>query len=150
MITIKIEENNVILKDHYKLIKNTTTTTDIKGKEKKYRSYSCSFPYSFVEMYGNPEGIYFYEYFDKTYVTPKEPSNLYTFKYVKLNNRKNSKQKSSSENQDKNWAKLIRIPKAIMGEMDNSMQLVYTLHCNKKDHITHNYGLLEVNLEPLN
>lgn len=148
MLLINLNKDSITLTDSYRLIKNTTTSKNRKGEEKKYIAYSCSFPYPFVEMWGNPSGVYFYEHLGRFYVSVEEPpSYYYNWKFVKLNNRKNSRQKSSRENDNKPWAKLITVPKTVMGEMDNSLWLVYTLHCNKEDFVTGEPGLLEVSLQ---
>ena len=148
MLSIQLNKNNVTIVDKYKLIKNTTTSKNRKGETKKYISYSCSFPYPFLEMWNHPKGVYFYEHLGHYYVSVEEPpSYYYSYRYVRLNNRKNSRQKSSRENRDKPWARLLTVPKTVMGEMNNDMWLVYTLYCSRDDLITGNPGLLEVSLE---
>lgn len=146
MISIILNDEEKKLTDTYKLIVNTNKVKDKNGNNKEYQSYSCSFPYTFVEFFSKPKGIYFYERLNKYYITTKQPPNYYLFKYVSLKNRKNSKQKSSKENENKQWAKLVNIPKTVMGEMNNSMKLVYELHLDKNDFVTGKLGLLEVSL----
>lgn len=146
MYQILLSEDSVQLKDHYRLISSTTTTKNRKGEEKKYTSYNCSFPYPFIEMLNFPKELYFYERLDRTYITDEEPPDYYLWKMVMLQTRKNKGQKSSKENENKKWAKLIAIPKAVMGELDDFKTLHYTLHCNKRDYVTNRIGLLEVHL----
>ncbi|RAP54605.1 MAG: hypothetical protein BZ137_01340 [Methanosphaera sp. rholeuAM130] len=146
MISINLNDDDIKITDKYKLIVNTTRKKDKNGNLKEYHAYSCSFPYPFIEFFSKPDGIYFYERRDKYYITTKEPPNYYLYKYVSLNNRKNSNQNSSKENKDKKWAKLVKIPKTVMGEMNKSMELLYEFHLDKKDYVTGKQGLLEVSL----
>ena len=146
MMTIYLKSEDIQLIDNYNLIKNTTTVTNKNGEIKKYISYNCSFPYLFVELLNNPNLVYFYEHLGKTYVTNSKPSDIYPFKQVSLHCRKNSSQKSSKENKYKQWAKLVTVPKSIMGNVGKYNQLNYILHCNQKDYINGKQGLLEVYL----
>jgi len=146
MYQIILSEDSVILKDQYHLISSTTTIKNKKNEVKKYTSYNCSFPYPFLEMLGFPKEIYFYERLNLTYITDEEPPDYYLYKKVVLQTRKNQDQKSSKENENKKWAKLMAIPKAVMGELDEYRTLEYILHCNKRDYVTNRFGLLEVRL----
>lgn len=146
MMTVDLNSEDIQLIDNYNLIKNTTKIKNKTGETKKYISYNCSFPYLFIELLDNPSLVYFYEYLGKTYVTNAKPSDIYSFKKVSLHCRKNSSQKSSKENKDKPWAKLVTIPKSIMGDVGNFNKLNYILHCNQKDYINGKQGLLEVYL----
>ena len=145
-MTIDLNSEDIQLIDNYNLIKNTTTITNKNGEIKKYISYNCSFPYLFVELLNNPNLVYFYEYLGKTFVTNTKPSDIYPFKKVSLHCRKNSSQKSSKENKYKQWAKLVTVPKSIMGNVGDYNQLNYILHCTQKDYINGEQGLLEVYL----
>lgn len=146
MHSIVLSDNEVLVKDQYKLIKSTTRIKNSKGELKDYNSYSCSFPYPFYEMFNFPKEIYFYERMNRFYITNEEPPDYYIWKKINLQTRKNQDQKSSKENEDKKWAKLMAVPKQVMGELDNLMTLHYCLHCNEKDYVTRNIGLLEVSL----
>lgn len=147
MIEIQINENNVILHDAYKTIKSTTSITNRDGETKKYYNYNCSFPYPFQKMYNHPDVIYFYEKIGRVYITDEEPPDYYNYKQIKLHTRKNARQKSSKENKDKQWAKLVTIPKSIFGtEIHLYKTLHYELHCNQRDYVTQRLGLLEVYL----
>lgn len=146
MLSIKLNDTEKKLTDKYRLIVTTTKVKDKNGNKKEYQSYSCSFPYPFIEFFSKPDGVYFYERLDKYYITTEQPPNYYLSKYVTLNNRKNSNQNSSKENENKKWAKLVNIPKTVMGEMNKSMKLVYELHLDKTDYVTGKLGLLEVSL----
>lgn len=146
MYQIKLSEDSVVLKDQYRLIKSTTTIKNKKGEEKKYVSYNCSFPYPFLEMLEFPKEIYFYERQNRTYITDEEPPGYYLWKRVSLQTRKNNAQATSRENENKKWAKLVAIPRAVMGDVDDFRTLHYTLHCNKRDYVTNRIGLLEVHL----
>lgn len=146
MYQIILSEDTVILKDQYRLISSTTTVENRKGEKKKYVSYNCSFPYPFIEMLNFPKELYFYERIGRTYITDEEPPDYYLWKRVVLQTRKNKGQKHSSENANKKWAKMIAIPKSVMGDIDDYKTLHYTLHCNKRDFVTNRIGLLEVHL----
>lgn len=146
MYQIILSEDSVVLKDQYKLIRSTTTVKNRNGETKKYSSYNCSFPYPFQEMLNFPKEVYFYERLNRTYITDEEPPDYYPFKMVVLQTRKNQGQKSSKENQNKKWAKLIAIPKSVMGDVEDFKTLHYVLHCNKRDYVTNRIGLIEVNL----
>lgn len=146
MYSLNLSEDSIILKDQYRLISSTTTVKNKKNEEKKYTSYNCSFPYAFVELLNFPTEVYFYERLDRIYITDEEPPTYYPFKRVTLQTRKNQDQKHSEENKNKKWAKLIAVPKMIMGDIDNFKTLHYTLYCNKRDYVTNKMGLLEVNL----
>lgn len=146
MYKLNLNTDDKQLIDNYKLIKTRTKTTNKKGEKKEYITYSCSFPYSFIEMYNNTNEIYFYEYNNKTYITNIKPPNNYLNTKVILQCRKNSRQKSSKENQNKQWSKIMTIPKKIMGQMDNYNELNYVLHINQKDNINNKNALLEVYL----
>lgn len=146
MYQIIISEDGVTIKDHYKLISSTTTIKNKKGEEKRYTSFNCSFPYPFLEMLNFPSELFFYEQMNRTYITDEEPPSYYYWKKVVLQTRKNQAQKSSKENKNKKWAKLISVPKAIMGDVDEYRTLHYVLHCNKRDFVTNRVGLLEVYL----
>ena len=143
-IILSDEEN--LIKDAYNLISSTTKIKNKNGEEKKYTSYNCSFPYPFYEMLNFPKEIYFYEQMYKFYITNEEPPNYYNWKKISLQNRKNKSQKSSRENENKKWAKLMGIPKDVMGDLDGYKTLHYTLHCNKRDYVSNRIGLLEVHL----
>ena len=140
MYQIIITDDSVVLKDQYKIISSTTTTRN------KYGSYNCSFPYPFQEMLRFPKELYFYERLDRTYITDEEPPSYYLSKKVSLQTRKNQRQKSSSENVNKKWAKMMAIPKSVMGDVEEYKTLHYTLHCGLRDHVTNRLGLLEVSL----
>ena len=146
MYSINISENNIIIKDKYKLISSTTTIKNKKGESKKYTSYNCSFPYPFIEMFNFPSELYFYEHIDRVYITDEEPPSYYLYKKVLLQTRKNQDQKSSKENVHKKWAKMISVPKSVLGDVSLYKTLHYELHCNKRDFITNRMGLLEVYL----
>lgn len=146
MHSIDLSENKVLVKDQYKLIKSTTHIKNSKGELKDYTSYNCSFPYPFYEMLNFPKEIYFYERMNRFYITNEEPPDYYIWKKINLQNRKNKNQNSSKENENKKWAKLMAIPKLVMGELDNFMTLHYCLHCNERDYVTNRIGLLEVSL----
>lgn len=146
MYSIELSEDNVILKDQYRLISSTTTVTNSKGELKRYTSFNCSFPYPFYEMLNFPKEIYFYERMNRFYITDEEPPGNYNWKKVSLQTRKNKGQKSSKENENKKWAKMVAIPRYVMGNIDNYLTLHYILHCNKRDYITKRIGLLEVYL----
>ncbi|MBQ6218177.1 MAG: hypothetical protein IJJ47_00440 [Methanosphaera sp.] len=146
MISIKLNADEKKLTDRYKLIISRTRVKDKNGNLKEYHSFTCSFPYPFVEFFSKPDGIYFYERMDNYYITTKQPPNYYPYKYVKLKTRKNANQKSSKENENKQWAKIVSIPKDVMGKMDNTMELLYELHLDKKDYVTGKQGLLQVSL----
>ena len=146
MYQIILSEDTVQLKDQYRLISSTTTIKNKKGESKKYTSYNCSFPYPFIEMLNSPKALYFYERMNRTYITDEEPPDYYLWKKILLQTRKNKGQKSSKENENKKWAKLIAIPKVVMGELEGYKTLHYTLHCNKRDYVTNRIGLLEVHL----
>jgi len=146
MYQILLSEDSVILKDQYKLISSTTTIKNKKNEIKKYTSYNCSFPYPFLEMFGFPKEIYFYERLNRTYITDEEPPDYYLWKKVLLQTRKNQDQRSSQENVNKKWAKLMAVPKVVMGDIDGYKTLHYELHCNKRDYVTNRVGLLEVYL----
>ena len=146
MLEILLLDDEVIIKDQYKLIKSTTTIKKKEGEDKKYVSHYCSFPYSFYEMLNFPKEIYFYERQNRTYITDEEPPDYYLWKKVVLQTRKNKDQKSSKENENKKWAKMMAVPKYVMGEVDMYKTLQYTLYCNKRDYVTNRIGLLEVTL----
>ncbi len=146
MYSLTLSEDSIILHDQYRLISSTTTTQNKNGEEKKYTSYNCSFPYAFIELMDFPQELFFYERLDRTYITDEEPPSYYPFKRVTLQTRKNKGQKSSKENINKKWAKLIAVPKSIMGDISNYKTLHYTLYCNKRDYVTNKIGLLEVSL----
>lgn len=143
---ININNSDIQLIDDYNLIKNTTKITNSVGETKRYVAYNCSFPYIFIEMFNHPKHIFYYEKNNNFYITNKEPSKYYNFKKITLHSRKNSKQKTSKENDDKKWAKLITVPKTLMGNVGNYKKLNYVLHCNKKDYVNGRYGLLQVYL----
>lgn len=146
MYQIILSEDNVVLKDQYKLISSTTTVKNKYGESKKYTSYNCSFPYPFYEMLNFPKDLFFYEHLGRTYITDEEPPSYYLFKMVSLQTRKNQGQSSSKENLNKKWAKLMAVPKMVMGDIDGFKTLHYELHCNKRDFVTNRLGLLEVYL----
>ncbi len=141
---IDLNSEDIVIIDKYNLIKNTTKIKNKEGIVKKYISYNCSFPYLFIDLLNHPDLVYFYKYYGKTYVTNVEPSTDYLSKKVSLHCRKNSHQKSSKENENKEWAKLVTVPKTIMGDVGNYNELNYILHCNQYDYINGNKGLLEV------
>ena len=144
MFQIVIEEDVIIIRDAYKIIPSTTTVKNLRGEVKKYYSYNCSLPYSFYEMMGFPDVVYIYERLGRTYITSEEPPDYYVFKKVSLQTRKNQGQKTSKENADKKWAKLMTIPKDIFEDVGSFCTLHYELHCNKRDFVTNRMGLLEL------
>lgn len=146
MYQIILSDDSVTLKDQYKLIMSTTTIKNKQGETKKYVSYNCSFPYPFIEMLDFPKELYFYERLNRTYITDEEPPDYYLWKKVVLQTRKNQNQKSSDENKNKKWAKMIAIPKTVMGDVGQYKTLHYILHCNQRDYVTNRLGLLEVHL----
>lgn len=146
MYQIILSDDGVVIRDQYRLISSTTTIKNKKGETKKYTSYNCSFPYPFLEMLDFPKEVYFYIRLNRTYITDEEPPDYYDYKKVMLQTRKNKGQKSSKENENKKWAKLIAIPKLLLGEYDDYKTLHYTIHCNKRDYVTNRIGLIEVNL----
>lgn len=146
MYQLILSEDSIVLKDSYRLISSTTTVRNKNNEEKKYKSYNCSFPYPFQEMLNFPKEVYFYERLNRVYITDEEPPDYYLWKKVLLQTRKNKDQKSSKENENKKWAKMIAIPKVIMGDLDGFKTLHYTLYCNKRDYITNRIGLLEVHV----
>ena len=146
MYQIILSDDSVVIKDQYRLISSTTTVKNKKGEEKKYTSYNCSFPYPFQEMLNFPKEVYFYERLNQIYITDEEPPNYHDYAKVSLQTRKNKDQKSNKENINKKWAKLIAIPKKIMGDLDYFKTLHYTIHCNKRDFVTNRMGLIEVSL----
>lgn len=146
MYQIILMEDDVVLKDQYRLISSTTTVRNKKDEVKKYVSYNCSFPYPFIEMLNNPKEVFFYERLGRFYITDEEPPTYYDFKKVQLQTRKNQRQKTSKENINKKWAKLINVPKLLLGDASYYKTLHYTIYCNKRDYVTGRMGLIEVNL----
>ncbi|WP_461436148.1 hypothetical protein [Methanosphaera sp.] len=146
MMSVNLKSEDIQLIDEYNLIKNTTSIKNKAGAIKRYISYNFSFPYLFIKLFNHPDLVYFYEHLGKIYVTNTEPSNLFSYKKVALHCRKNSSQKTSRENKDKQWAKLVTIPKTIMGNVGDFNKLNYILHCNQKDYVNGEQGLLEVYL----
>lgn len=146
MYRIVISEDGVVLEDQYKLISSTTTVKNRYGEEKRYTSFNCSFPYPFLEMLNFPRELFFYEHLGRTYITDEEPPSYYLFKSVSLQTRKNQGQRSSKENVNKKWAKLMAVPKLVMGDISGYRTLHYVLHCSKRDFVTNRLGLLEVYL----
>lgn len=140
MFKINLNTSDKQLIDSYKLIKNKTKKTDKNGNIKEYVSYNCSFPYSFVDMFNNPKSIYFYQHQKKCYITNFRPTSEYVSKKVNLKNRK-----SSQTNSDyRKWAKVMTVPKKIMGDVGNYNELTYVLHINQKDFVSGKDALLEV------
>lgn len=146
MYKIVLSEDSVVIKDQYKMISSTTTVKNNKGEVKKYTSYNCSFPYSFIEMLDFPREVYFYIRLNRNYITDEEPPDYYDWKKVTLQTRKNKDQKSSKENENKKWAKLINIPKLLIGDDEDYKTVHYTIHCNKRDYVTNRMGLIEVHI----
>ena len=146
MYQLILSENDIVLVDKYKLIQSTTTVKNKMGETRKYKSFNCSFPYPFYEMLDFPRDVYFYERLGRFYITDEEPPSYYEFQSVSLQTRKNKAQKSSKENENKKWAKLVSIPKRLMGNVDDYKTLNYILHCNKRDYVTSRIGLLEVHI----
>lgn len=146
MYQIILSDDSVTLKDQYKLIVSTTKIKNKQGEIKKYVSFNCSFPYPFIEMLDFPSELYFYEKMNRTYITDEEPPDYYLWKKVVLQTRKNQHQKSSKENENKKWAKMIAVPKTVMGDVSQYKTLHYILHCNLRDYVTNRLGLLEVHL----
>ena len=146
MFTLNLTSDNVQIIDNYKLIKNTSKRTNKNGNTIKYTSYNCSFPYVFIDFLDHPNTVYFYEYLGKTYVTNIQPPDEYKFKKVTLHCRKNSHQNTSKENNNKQWAKLVTVPKSVMGCVGDYNKLNYVLHCNQNDYVNGHQGLLEVYL----
>ncbi|RAP47789.1 MAG: hypothetical protein BZ135_01550 [Methanosphaera sp. rholeuAM6] len=145
MLIINLDTIDKQLIDSYKLIKNTSKIINKKGETKEYISYNCSFPYSFVEMYDNPNSIYFYKCNNKSFITNYRPSNQFKSQKVKLQDRKSSNHNSDSNN-NRTWAKLMTVPKRIMGNVGNYKELTYVLHINQKDYVSGKDALLEVYL----
>ncbi len=146
MYEIVLTEDSVEIRDQYRLISSTTTVKNKKGEVKKYTSYNCSFPYPFLKMLNFPREVYFYIRLNRIYITDEEPPDYYDVKKVALQTRKNRDQKSSKENENKKWAKLIAIPKMILGDATDYKTLHYIIHCNKRDYVTNRMGLIEVNV----
>ena len=146
MYQIILSEDSVVVKDQYNLISSTTKVKNKKNEIKEYKSFNCSFPYPFIEMLDFPSELYFYEKMNRTYITDEEPPDYYLWKKVVLQTRKNQNQKTSKENENKKWAKLIAVPKNVMGNVEEYKTLHYVLHCNKRDYVTNRIGLLEVYL----
>lgn len=146
MFKINLDSEDKQLIDNYNLIKNTTKIKNKEGNVKEYVTYNCSFPYTFIEMFQNANTVFFYEKNNKIFITNERPPSLYSYSPVKLQCRKNTKQKTSNENRDKQWAKLMTVPKKIMGDLRDYSQLNYVLHINQKDFVSGKNALLEVYL----
>ena len=144
MYRLNLNDSDKQLIDNYNLIKNVTRIKDKNGEYKEYTAYNCSFPYSFIAMYNNPKEVYFYERLNKFYVTNLKPPAEYSSKKVTLHCRKNSKQKTSKENMNKPWAKIVTIPKTLIKNLGDYSSLSYILHINQKDYVNYNNALLEV------
>ena len=60
--TYKVQVRAFVKQGSKKAYSNWTKVKNVKGELKEYINYTCSFPYTFYEMYGCPNQIYFYKY----------------------------------------------------------------------------------------
>ena len=129
-------ENKIVDEEISKIYVINSKRKDKNGDEYIYKNYQTFLPYSYVELMGIEDCIYFYYHDNKIYMTSEQPDGSVPSKKISLHKQRGSKRSRTfkpEETKNNKWARFFIIPKMFFPMVSEDKKVRLILNPNEKD-----------------